>query len=69
MRLARVAEQKFDLGRPEIARIDPHQLLSVRASIPASSTPPPRQTISRPMQAKARSTNSRTLWVSPVAST
>ena len=36
---------------------------------PFSATPAPFQTSSRPVSAKASSTNSRTAWLSPVAST
>ena len=41
----------------------------MRRSMPLSSTPSPVQTSSRPVSAKASSTNSRTVWASPVAST
>ena len=46
-----------------------HRLSPSALSMPTSSTPLPRHSILRPMQANARSTNSRTECISPVAST
>jgi hypothetical protein len=64
-----VALQQIDLGRPQVALVDRTRSAPERASMPTSSTPAPRHTIRRSMQAKASSMNSRTLCASPVART
>ncbi len=69
MSLGRVAQEIVDLERAEVARVDLDQELAGAAVEPFSSGPSPFQTSSRPVSAKARSMNSRTLWASPVAST
>ena len=60
--LRRVAEQRLDLGRPEVARIDRARARGRSPrSTPCSSTPSPRHSIAyAELGAPPRSTNSRT---------
>ena len=69
-RLAGVADQKIDFGRPEIDRIDANEGLAGLACRRRSRRRPCRAIrCVRPTSANASSTNSRTERVSPVAST